>query len=56
MWDSLELELHNGYELPCGVWERNLGIREEQPVPFTTELRASLYSPMITGQLSTDRK
>jgi len=30
-------EITDGYELPCGFWEMNLGPSEEQPVLLTVE-------------------
>lgn len=30
-----DIEVIDGYELPCGCW--NLYLQEEQPVPLTTE-------------------
>jgi hypothetical protein len=35
----------DGCELPCGCWESNLGLLEEQPVLLTTE-PAQLSSPI----------
>lgn len=36
MFDPLELQLH-GCQLPCGCWELNLDLLQEQQVLFTTE-------------------
>lgn len=34
---SLETEVADICELPCGCWESNLGLLEEQPVPSAAE-------------------
>lgn len=36
VFDPLELQLH-GCQLPCGCWELNLDLLQEQQVLFTTE-------------------
>lgn len=43
VWDSVEVELLDGYELPCWAWP--LGILEEQGVLLTAE---PLCLPLFT--------
>lgn len=39
----LELELRVSFKSPCGCWELNLGLLEEQPFPLIASPASPLY-------------
>jgi len=43
-----EAGVTDGYELPCGCWELNLGPLEEQPVLLTAEPSLQISHPIFS--------